>query len=64
MMPIKQICVGDIFCYGWPWTLQWLVIDVDYKKRMVLIRSINSIKAFESWTKYSDRLFSSNNKIN
>ena len=64
MMPISKIRIGDMFTLGWPYSLTWLVEEVDNNFMLVKIGAAVGGKWTSMWKKNTDKLFNEHNRIN
>ena len=60
MRPISDINVGDLYERGYPFTLTWLVEEVELKEKMAKIKAYkdgNPLKQPAFWKKNIDSIF-------
>jgi hypothetical protein len=60
-MPYSRINIGDVFCQGYPYQLEWHVTDK--ADGMVEITCLIGGKNKSLWKRPSDRLFSPTNCV-
>lgn len=67
MIPFKDIKIGDMYKRGYPWTLEWLVLDKNTEEKMIKIVACtsNTSPSFNKpfWKSYRDKLFSLPNRV-
>ena len=54
-MPFSRINIGDMYCLGWPYRMEWLVTDK--ADGQIEITGMVGNKVVSVWKKPSDRLF-------